>query len=129
MGYVGLPVAVAFGKLSKVIGYDVNQTRIRELKNHCDRNLEVDSEELKTTQIKFSSDINDLKTANFYIVTVPTPITKENIPDLSLVFKATETVAKALKKGDIVVYESTVYPGVTEEECIPLLEKISTPFG
>ena len=125
LGYVGLPVAVAFGKLSKVVGFDVNQTRIQELQNQYDRNLEVDSEELKKTQIKFSSDIEDLRSSNFYIVTVPTPITKENIPDLSLVYKASETIGKVLKKGDVVVYESTVYPGVTEEKCIPLLEKIS----
>jgi UDP-N-acetyl-D-galactosamine dehydrogenase len=125
LGYVGLPVAVEFGKTQQVIGFDINQTRIEELSKGLDRNLEVDKDELISTNILYSSNFEDLKTADFHIVTVPTPVSDGNIPDLSIVYKASETVGKALKKGDIVVYESTVYPGVTEEECVPILERVS----
>lgn len=125
LGYVGLPVAVAFGKIHKVVGFDVNLTRIKELSENFDRNLEVDESELKETQINFTANLEELKKADFHIVTVPTPVQSGNLPDLSIIFKASETVGKILKKGDIVVYESTVYPGVTEDECVPILEKIS----
>lgn len=125
LGYVGLPVAVEFGKKHQVIGFDINSKRISELKDFFDRNLEVSAAELKESNILYTANFEDLKKANFHIVTVPTPVTKANIPDLSIVYKASETVGKALKKGDIVVYESTVYPGVTEEECVPILEKVS----
>ena len=125
LGYVGLPVAVAFGRIHKVVGFDVNLTRIKELSENFDRNLEVDESELKETQINFTSNLEELKKADFHIVTVPTPVQSGNLPDLSIIFKASEMVGKILKKGDVVVYESTVYPGVTEDECVPILEKIS----
>ncbi|MEB3862548.1 MULTISPECIES: Vi polysaccharide biosynthesis UDP-N-acetylglucosamine C-6 dehydrogenase TviB [Acinetobacter] len=126
LGYVGLPLAVEFGKKGPVIGFDINKNRINELKNGQDHTLEVSPEELlKAEQLSFSSNLDDLKTSNFFIVTVPTPVDQVNRPDLTPLKKASETVGQALKKGDIVVYESTVYPGATEEVCIPILEKIS----
>ncbi len=125
LGYVGLPVAVAFGKVQKTIGFDVNPVRIRELKEGCDRTGEVASAELKSANILFTDKIEELKLADFHIVAVPTPIDDANQPDLTCMFNASKTVGKALSKGDIVVYESTVYPGVTEEECVPILEQIS----
>lgn len=126
LGYVGLPLAVEFGKKGPVIGFDINQNRIDELKSGKDHTLEVSPEELqKAEQLSFSANLDDLKTCNFFIVTVPTPVDHVNRPDLTPLKKASETVGQALKKGDIVVYESTVYPGATEEVCIPILEKIS----
>lgn len=125
LGYVGLPVAVAFGMKSTAIGFDVNAERIRELQEGYDRTGEVTSEELAETNLIFTSSIDELRKADFHIVAVPTPVDAANRPDLSLLLKASETVGKALKKGDIVVYESTVYPGVTEEECVPVLERVS----
>ncbi len=126
LGYVGLPLAVEFGKKGPVIGFDINQNRINELKSGQDHTLEVSPDELlKAEQLSFSSNLDDLKTSNFFIVTVPTPVDQVNRPDLTPLKKASETVGHALKKGDIVVYESTVYPGATEEVCIPILEKIS----
>lgn len=126
LGYVGLPLAVEFGKKGPVIGFDINQNRIDELKSGQDHTLEVSPEELqKAEQLSFSANLNDLKQSNFFIVTVPTPVDQVNRPDLTPLRKASETVGQALKKGDIVVYESTVYPGATEEVCIPILEKIS----
>ena len=126
LGYVGLPLAIEFGKKFKTLGFDINQGRIDELKTGYDRTLEVESEHLKSAvQLHYTADLADLKQANFFIVTVPTPIDKNNRPDLTPLIKASETVGKALKKGDIVVYESTVYPGCTEEDCVPVLEKMS----
>lgn len=125
LGYVGLPVAVEFGKKQKVIGFDINTVRIKELLSGFDRNLEVEKDEFQQSNVLYTTKAEDLKPADFHIITVPTPVGLGNRPDLSIVYKATETVAKVLKKGDIVVYESTVYPGVTEEECVPILEKIS----
>lgn len=125
LGYVGLPVAVAFGLKSRTIGFDINEGRISELKRGYDRTGEVDCEELQSADIFFTNNINELKLANFHIVAVPTPIDGANQPDLTPMLKASETVGRALKKGDIVVYESTVYPGVTEEECVPILERVS----
>ncbi len=125
LGYVGLPVAVAFGKVQKTIGFDVNPVRIKELKEWRDRTGEVSPAELKSANILFTDKIEELKLADFHIVAVPTPVDDANQPDLTCMLKASETVGKALKKGDIVVYESTVYPGVTEEECMPILEKVS----
>jgi UDP-N-acetyl-D-galactosamine dehydrogenase len=126
LGYVGLPLAVEFGKKFKTLGFDINQGRIDELKTGYDRTLEVDSEHLKSAaQLHYTADLADLKQANFFIVTVPTPIDKNNRPDLTPLIKASETVGKVLKKGDIVVYESTVYPGCTEDDCVPVLEKMS----
>lgn len=125
LGYVGLPVAVAFGLRQKTIGFDVNDLRIKELKEGHDRNLEITQQELKDSDIIFSDSEDDLIESNFYIVTVPTPITDANVPDLSIVEKASHTVGRTLRKGDVVVYESTVYPGATEDICVPILEKES----
>ena len=126
LGYVGLPLAVEFGKLYDTIGFDVNQQRVDELKRGSDRTLETAAEELKAAKrLLFTTNVEEIRTCNFYIVTVPTPIDRFNRPDLSLVEKATETVAAVIKKGDIVVYESTVYPGCTEELCVPILERVS----
>ncbi|WP_016911237.1 nucleotide sugar dehydrogenase [Mammaliicoccus vitulinus] len=125
LGYVGLPVAVAFGKQQEVVGFDINETRINELKNGYDRTNEVNDEDLKKSNIKFTSQSEELSKADFIIVAVPTPINKNNQPDLTPLIKASETVGKALTKDTIVVYESTVYPGATEEDCVPVLEKFS----
>ena len=125
LGYVGLPVAVAFGKIRRTVGFDINPERIRELKDGHDRTGEVEALDLKDANIIFTAEIEELKQADFHIVAVPTPVDDANQPDLSLMLKASETVGKALKRGDIVVYESTVYPGVTEDECVPVLERVS----
>jgi len=125
LGYVGLPVAVAFGKVRRTVGFDINKTRIAELRDGYDRTGEVTAEDLAAADILFSDRIEDLKEANFHIVAVPTPIDEANQPDLRLMCRASETVGAALKPGDIVVYESTVYPGVTEDECLPILERVS----
>ncbi len=126
LGYVGLPLAVEFGKKVPVVGFDIYQKRIDELKNGQDHTLEVYPEELKkATLLSYSANLEDLKNCNFFIVTVPTPIDKVNRPDLTPLQKASQTIGKVLKAGDIVVYESTVYPGATEEICIPVLEKVS----
>ncbi len=125
LGYVGLPVAVAFGQVRRTIGFDVNRERIRELKEGHDRTNEVSPEELRAADILFSDSIDDLALADFHIVAVPTPVDEAHRPDLSLMQRASESVGQALKRGDVVVYESTVYPGVTEEECVPILERVS----
>ena len=126
LGYVGLPLAVEFGKILDVVGFDINQSRIYELKNGIDRTLEVDKDELAaSTKLIFSSKLEDLNTANYFIVTVPTPVDEYKTPNLKPLLSASEIVGKALKKGDIVIYESTVYPGCTEEDCVPVLEKFS----
>ncbi len=126
LGYVGLPLAVEFGKHKPTIGFDINENRILELKNGHDHTLEVSSDELKhVQQLAYTANIQDLQNSNFFIVTVPTPIDDFKQPDLTPLIKASQSIAKVLKKGDIVVYESTVYPGATEEVCIPELEKHS----
>lgn len=126
LGYVGLPLAVEFGKYRKVIGFDINPARIAELKTGKDHTLEVSSEELiQSKHIVFSDQAQDLFQAQIFIVTVPTPIDRYNQPDLSPLLKASQLIASVLKKGDIVIYESTVYPGCTEEDCVPVLEKHS----
>ncbi|MEO9805413.1 MAG: nucleotide sugar dehydrogenase [Reichenbachiella sp.] len=126
LGYVGLPLAVAASEKYAIIGYDINVKRIDELNNKYDRTGEIDSADLaKNTNLQFSSDEQDLAAANFYIVTVPTPIDKNNNPDLSLLRSASTLIGKQLCDGDIVVYESTVFPGCTEDECVPILEKCS----
>ena len=125
LGYVGLPVAVALGKISRVIGFDINGERIVELKRGFDRTGEVSPEDLGAADVLFTDDIEELKAADFHIVAVPTPIDDANQPDLTPVLRASETLGKALQQGSIVVYESTVYPGATEEECVPVLEKVS----
>jgi UDP-N-acetyl-D-galactosamine dehydrogenase len=126
LGYVGLPLAVEFGRHFKVIGFDVNSKRIIELRNFIDVTKEIEEDQFKSsTNLNFSDSIEDLKNCNVFIVTVPTPIDKFKAPDLTPLLKATEMVGKILKKGDLVIYESTVYPGCTEEDCIPILEKES----
>lgn len=126
LGYVGLPLAVEFGKQYDTLGFDINAVRIAELKTGKDRTLETTSEELAhAVKLGFSSDRNDLNACNVFIVTVPTPIDQANRPDLTPLIKASETVGQVLKQGDIVIYESTVYPGATEEVCVPVLERFS----
>ncbi len=134
LGYVGLPLARLFATKYNVVGFDINHTRINELQNGHDVTLEVEDEILqavlksvnnKDTGLYCSSELEAIQDCNYYIVTVPTPVDKNNRPDLTPLYKASETVGKVLKKGDIVIYESTVYPGATEEECIPVLEKVS----
>lgn len=126
LGYVGLPLAVEFGKILNVVGFDINKERIEELKKGFDRTLEVDKAELlSAAKLSYSSNPEDLKSVNHFIVTVPTPVDEFKTPDLTPLKKASETVGKVLKKGDIVIYESTVYPGCTEEDCVPVLEKFS----
>lgn len=126
LGYVGLPLAVEFGKKREVLGFDINPRRIAELVNGVDNTLEVEPEELKqATGLRYSSDASELAEANVFIVTVPTPIDEYKRPDLTPLIRASETIAKVLKRGDIVIYESTVYPGATEEDCVPVLERVS----
>ncbi|MFW3327157.1 Vi polysaccharide biosynthesis UDP-N-acetylglucosamine C-6 dehydrogenase TviB [Aliarcobacter butzleri] len=128
LGYVGLPLAHAFSVKYEVVGFDISKWRIDELSSGYDRTLELTESQVKEAiknGMKFSLDINDIKDCNIYIVTVPTPIDKNKRPDLTPLIKASETVGKVLKKDDIVIYESTVYPGATEEDCVPVLEKFS----
>lgn len=126
LGYVGLPLAVEFGKKLAVIGFDIHQKRIQELQIGQDHTLEVSPEELKqSTHLSYSANLDDLRSCNFFIVTVPTPIDEFKQPDLTPLIKASTSIGKVLKKGDVVVYESTVYPGATEESCIPVLEQVS----
>ncbi len=126
LGYVGLPLAVEFGKKVPVVGFDIYQKRIDELRNGQDHTLEVSPEELKqANQLSYSANLEDLQSCNFFIVTVPTPIDEFKQPDLTPLVKASTSIGQVLKKGDVVVYESTVYPGATEETCIPVLEQVS----
>lgn len=125
LGYVGLPIALAFGKKIQVVGFDINPERINLMKKGIDPSEELDGKEFENTDIVYTYSLDDLKTADFHIVAVPTPIDKNKLPDLTPLISATKTVGKVLKKGDYVVYESTVYPGATEEQCIPVLEKLS----
>ncbi|MFY7815810.1 MAG: NAD(P)-binding domain-containing protein, partial [Chryseobacterium taeanense] len=137
LGYVGLPLARLFATKYPVVGFDINRKRIEELRTGTDTTLEVETDALQSVLVQqnpfiknekgffASADLNDIHDANIYIVTVPTPVDKHNRPDLTPLYKSSETVGKVLSKGDIVIYESTVYPGVTEEECIPVLEKVS----
>ena len=126
LGYVGLPLAVEFGKKVSVVGFDIYQKRIDELQSGQDHTLEVNAEELKEARyLRYTTQLEDLKNCNFFIVTVPTPIDDFKQPDLTPLVKASTSIGQVLKKGDIVVYESTVYPGATEEVCIPVLEKMS----
>ncbi|MYL47155.1 nucleotide sugar dehydrogenase [Virgibacillus halodenitrificans] len=125
LGYVGLPLAVAFGEKQNIIGFDISKERIEELKQGFDRTNEVETEDLKRASIEFTADPEDLCKANFIIVSVPTPITENKQPDLTPLLKASETIGSNMSKGTIVVYESTVYPGATEDDCVPMLEKSS----
>ena len=125
LGYVGLPVAVAFGRHARTIGFDINAARVAELQAGHDSTLEVEDDELKASDIAFSCNAADLRAADFHIVAVPTPVDEAKRPDLTPMIKASETLGAQIKMGDIVVYESTVYPGATEEECVPVLERMS----
>lgn len=126
LGYIGLPLAVEFGKKYSTIGFDINQGRICELRDGIDNTLEVDPEDLKSSsQLTFSSDVDNLKESNVYIITVPTPIDENNHPDLTPLISASKTVGRVLASGDLVIYESTVYPGATEDTCVPVLERES----
>lgn len=126
LGYVGLPLAVEFGKQFSTLGFDINQDRVDELRGGTDSTLECSSEELASaSQLVFTTDIQQLSACSVYIVTVPTPVDSSNRPDLTPLIKASETVGQVIKKGDVVIYESTVYPGATEEDCIPVVEKVS----
>jgi len=126
LGYVGLPLAVEFGKKRTIIGFDINQSRINELKNGIDSTLETTTEELKdAVHLSYTTNLEDVKDCTIFIVTVPTPIDKHKRPDLTPLEKSSESVGSILKKGDIVIYESTVYPGATEEVCVPILEQQS----
>ncbi|ENY9403089.1 Vi polysaccharide biosynthesis UDP-N-acetylglucosamine C-6 dehydrogenase TviB [Salmonella enterica] len=126
LGYVGLPLAVEFGKKFETIGFDIKSTRVEELKNNIDTTLECSSDELQSAKLlQFTNNIEDIKKCNVYIVTVPTPIDKFKRPDLSPLVKASKLIGSILNKGDVVIYESTVYPGATEEDCVPVLEQQS----
>jgi UDP-N-acetyl-D-galactosamine dehydrogenase len=125
LGYVGLPVAVAFGHQEETIGFDIDPQRLAELRDRHDRTGEVSAEELRLSRVHFTDSLEILRQADFHIVAVPTPVDEARKPDLSPMLRASETVGRALKPGDIVVYESTVYPGATEEDCVPVLERVS----
>ncbi len=125
LGYVGLPIALEFAKKTAVIGFDINDERLEMMRNNVDPSQELPAEAFEGCDIVFTSSIDVLKEANFFIIAVPTPINEHNLPDLKPLLKSSESVGAALKKGDYVVYESTVYPGCTEEDCVPVLEKIS----
>src|SRR5450432_1061215 len=125
LGYVGLPVALAFAKKIRVIAFDQNEERINQLQQAVDSNKETDADSFFKTDILFTVNPDDLQAARFFLVAVPTPVDKHKLPDLSYLKKAVHTIGNYLKKGDYVVFESTVYPGCTEEECLPVLEKIS----
>lgn len=126
LGYVGLPLAAEFGKKRAVVGFDINVKRIQALRDGHDSTLEVSDEELRAAKgLKFTCELADLESCNVFVVTVPTPIDEHKRPDLTPLVKASETIGKVLKKGDVVIYESTVYPGATEEDCVPVLEKVS----
>lgn len=126
LGYVGLPLAAEFGKQYETIGFDINEKRIGELRAGQDHTLEVNSDELaEATLLSFTAELETLRSANVYIVTVPTPINEHNQPDLTPLIKASETLGKVLSKGDVIIYESTVYPGATEEDCVPVVERVS----
>lgn len=134
LGYVGLPLARLFATKYPVVGFDVNKSRVEQLMSGCDRTLEVEESVLQSVLKKESDDLNglycssnldDIKDCNYYIITVPTPVDKNNRPDLTPLYKASETIGKVIDKDDIVIYESTVYPGATEDDCIPVVEKVS----
>lgn len=125
LGYVGLPIALEFAKKISVIGFDINQKRVDMMKNHIDPSNELEKKDFEGTDILFTTSLDDLRQANFFIVAVPTPVDNHNVPDLKPVLSASETIGKVLKKGDYVVFESTVYPGCTEDDCLPVMEKLS----
>ncbi len=123
LGYVGLPIALEFARKIKVVGFDINQQRVDLMRNNIDPSKELESSAFEGCDIHFTADLEDLRDVTFFIVAVPTPIDSANVPDLKPLLGASSTVGKVLKKGDYVVFESTVYPGCTEEDCVPVLEK------
>ncbi|MEO6404347.1 MAG: nucleotide sugar dehydrogenase [Ferruginibacter sp.] len=125
LGYVGLPIALEFAKKIKVIGFDINAERVEMMRNKIDPSQELESNAFDNCDIEFTNDLDVLRSANFFIVAVPTPVDKNNVPDLVPIQRASETIGKVIKKGDYVVFESTVYPGCTEEDCVPIIEKLS----
>jgi nucleotide sugar dehydrogenase len=125
LGYVGLPIALEFARNLSVIGFDINANRIELMKAGIDPSNELEKEAFDNCDIEFTNDLAQLREANFFIVAVPTPVDKHNVPDLIPVQKASDTIGKVVKKGDYVVFESTVYPGCTEEDCLPIIEKLS----
>ncbi|HMU10445.1 MAG TPA: nucleotide sugar dehydrogenase [Ferruginibacter sp.] len=125
LGYVGLPIALEFAKKIKVIGFDINAERVEMMRNNIDPSQELEAADFEGCDIEFTNDLDVLRQANFFIVAVPTPVDEHNVPDLRPVQRASETIGKVIKKGDYVVYESTVYPGCTEEDCVPIIEKLS----
>ncbi|HEX2684096.1 MAG TPA: nucleotide sugar dehydrogenase [Ferruginibacter sp.] len=125
LGYVGLPIALEFARKIKVIGFDINAERVEMMRNRIDPSQELEAADFDGCDIEFTNDLDVLRKANFYIVAVPTPVDRHNVPDLIPVTRASETIGKVIKKGDYVVYESTVYPGCTEEDCVPIIEKLS----
>lgn len=125
LGYVGLPIALEFARNINVIGFDINEKRVEMMRNKIDPSCELTSEDFEGTSIEFTSSFDKLKEATFYVVAVPTPVDEHNVPDLTPVLRASETIGKVVKKGDYVVFESTVYPGCTEDDCLPVIEKIS----
>ena len=125
LGYVGLPIALEFAKKIKVIGFDINAKRVEMMRNKIDPSQEMDADAFENCDIEFTNNLEDLKRAAFYIVAVPTPVDEHNVPDLVAVKRASETIGKVIKNGDYVVFESTVYPGCTEEDCLPIIEKLS----
>ena len=125
LGYVGLPIALEFAKKASVIGFDINEKRVEMMRNHIDPSKEVPSEDFLDKDIEFTSDLGKLREASFFVVAVPTPVDHFNVPDLKPVISASKTIGKVVKKGDYVVFESTVYPGCTEEDCLPVIEQVS----
>src|SRR5688572_5202261 len=125
LGYVGLPIALEFAKKISVIGFDINESRVEMMRNCIDPSNELVKEDFKNCDIHFTSKLDELKEAHFFVVAVPTPVDQHNVPDLTPIKKASETIGKVIKKGDYVVFESTVYPGCTEEDCLPIIEKLS----
>lgn len=126
LGYVGLPLAIEFGKIRNVIGFDINTHRINELKSNLDSNLDISAEDFKSSKkLKFTNNINDIKDCLIFIITAPTPVNNKNKPDLRILKKICETIGSFIKKGSVIIFESTVYPGVTEEVCAPIIEKKS----
>ncbi|HET7896647.1 MAG TPA: nucleotide sugar dehydrogenase, partial [Flavisolibacter sp.] len=125
LGYVGLPIALEFARKISVIGFDINEKRIEMMRQHIDPSNELEKEAFEGCEIEFTSSLDVLRQAKFFIVAVPTPVDEHNVPDLKPVKRASETIGKVIKKGDYVVFESTVYPGCTEEDCLPIIEKLS----
>src|SRR6478609_5962756 len=125
LGYVGLPIALAFARKINVIGFDINKKRVEMMNQHIDPSNELEASAFENCSIEFTADLDKLREARFFVVAVPTPVDQHNVPDLTHVIKASETIGKVIKKGYFVVFESTVYPGCTEEDCLPVIDRVS----